>query len=421
MKKKLNVMNQRLKVLEWIILIVFLILMYFLINIIFIKKSFYQEDELIAVDAEVEAAPVEPDIPEKNQKAEEPEEEISFADFDGEMTDEEECGEEAEAPAEAAGTKIPEMPPIRRERRDIAPQSESIFAGEEETDGEEITFDLDDEEFEPLETDDSDPSEMAWEKFEPKVERKPPVIGGRDDEAVKLNGRAPRLKSREERPAATGDIRRKPAPVKAARKARTYVPPKVMDPDDMFMDSEDEFDEYDDLDMEYADLPDDEFEYEEDEESSFFFRHIRGIMGFSLLALLAVVCMIYVFSHTGQVALAKMNLAWNPDVYSKVAYEYYESGLYDMSGSFYEKALSRDEDNYNYAISAASAYIYAGNTEKAASMLKKSIAINPAKADPYIYLLSIYPDPATRPWDVSQLLQQGYGRTGDDRLKSVAQ
>ena len=182
----------------------------------------------------------------------------------------------------------------------------------------------------------------------------------------------------------------------------------------------DPFDDFDE--DEYMDLPDDDFEYEDDDvESSFFFRHIRGIMGFSLLGLLAVICMMYMFSETGQVALARMNLAWRPEVYSKVAYTYYENGMYDLSGSYYEKALARDTDNYNYAISAASAYIYGEETEKAAGMLKKCINIDPARAEPYIYLMNIYPDPASRPWDVSQLLQQGYGRTGDDRLKAVAQ
>jgi len=379
------------------------------------------DDEIDAVSVNAMAASDEPDLPGKDPEVEEMDEEVSFAEPDVEMPAEETDAEEEEAPVETIGMKVPEMPPIQRERQEITLQAESLFDDAEDEDEEEITFDEDAETFEPLETDDSDPHEMTWEKFEPKVERRPPVISGRDDEAVRLNGRAPQLKTGAERTKAGGDARRRSVQAKTARQAKTYVPPKMMDPDDMFMDSEDEFDEYDDLDMEYSDIPDGEFEYEDDEESSFFFKHIRGIMGLSLLGLLAIVCMIYVFSNTGQVALAKMNLAWNPDIYSKVAYEYYESGLYDMSGSFYEKALSRDDDNYSYAISAASAYIYAGNTEKAASMLKKSIAINPAKAEPYIYLMNIYPDPATRPWDVSQLLQQGYGRTGDDRLKSVAQ
>ena len=42
--------------------------------------------------------------------------------------------------------------------------------------------------------------------------------------------------------------------------------------------------------------------------------------------------------------------------------------------------------------------------------------IDPAKLEPYIYLLKLYPDAASRPWDVTQLLQQGYQRTGDTRL-----
>ena len=340
------------------------------------------------------------------KQEEKPEEELRFEeDDDGiQFADREEEPEEEEAP-------VPEMPPIKRERKEELSFSDLPDSGDRQN--------AEEEEFVPLDIDLSDePEEMNWEKLEPKVERKPPVISHRDEDAVRLNGRAPQLGERNRRPAET-DSKRRPVADKQSRAAQTFVPSKVQVPDDLFMDEEDPYDEFDDV--EYADLPDDDFEYEDEEESNFFLRHIRGIMGLSLLLLLAIVCMIYVFSETGQTALAKMNLAWNPEVYSKVAYEYYESGLYDMSGSFYEKALARDEDNYNYAISAASAYIYADDTDRAASMLKKSISLDPSKAEPYIYLLNIYPDAAERPWDVSQLLQQGYGRTGDDRLKSIAQ
>ena len=36
--------------------------------------------------------------------------------------------------------------------------------------------------------------------------------------------------------------------------------------------------------------------------------------------------------------------------------------------------------------------------------------------EPYLYLLSSYPDEADRPLDVTKLLLQGYQQTGDDRL-----
>ena len=322
---------------------------------------------------------------------------------------------EDEAAKEMAAEPAPE--PVREDTSGST--ADALFTASLETEAAEEDIPVVDieEVFVPLAVADDKVEAPEWEKIEPVVERRPPVMRSRDENAVRLDGHAPRMKSKQERAAEGKKASRDPKP-QQARAARTYVPSKPMDPDDMFMDAPDPFDEFED--MEFEDLPDDDFEYEDDVEGSFVLRHIRGIMGFSLMALLALVCLIYVSSQTGQAALAKLNLAWKPEVYSKVAYEYYENGLYEMSGSFYEKALARDTDNYNYAISAASAYIYGEETEKAASMLKKSIAIDPSRPEPYIYLLNIYPDAASRPWDVTQLLQQGYGRTGDDRLKSVA-
>jgi hypothetical protein len=49
-------------------------------------------------------------------------------------------------------------------------------------------------------------------------------------------------------------------------------------------------------------------------------------------------------------------------------------------------------------------------------MLKKCVEINPTLLEPCIYLLKLYPDAAQRPWDITQLLQQGYQQTGDSRL-----
>lgn len=381
-------------------------------------EFFDEDDEVSAVEksAEVENRPAE--SMEQSVQREEivPDEQEELVLFEEESVQPQET-ETVMLREEAV--PVPEMPPIKRDRKDENETVVSVFDEPEKTEtfDEEISFDEDEVEFVPLQLDESDDTdEMTWEKFEPKVERRPPIIDNLDEDALILNGRAPQLRGREEQAAARGEaqVRRR-----TEKPVRTFVPAKAMDPDDMFMDAEDPYDEFED--MEYADIPEGDFEFEDDVESNFVLRHIRGIMGFSLLVLLALVCMIYVFSETGQVALAKMNLAWNPEVYSKVAYDYYGSGLYEMSGSFYEKALARDEDNYNYALSAASAYIYAENTDKASGMLKKCISLDPTRPEPYIYLLNIYPDTANRPWDVSQLLQKAYANTGDDRLKSFAQ
>ena len=62
------------------------------------------------------------------------------------------------------------------------------------------------------------------------------------------------------------------------------------------------------------------------------------------------------------------------------------------------------------------AYLRGRDTDKAAAMLKRCAEISPMLLEPYIYLLNLYPDAAQRPWDITQLLQQGYQQTGDARL-----
>ena len=115
-------------------------------------------------------------------------------------------------------------------------------------------------------------------------------------------------------------------------------------------------------------------------------------------------------------ALARANLAWRKDIYSAIGYQYYQDAQYDQAGLYYERALSRDPGNYSYASSAAMAYVTGGNTNKAAAMLKKCVEIDPDRVEPYVYLLNLYPEAASRPWDVTQLIRDGYVKTGDGRL-----
>lgn len=377
-----------------------------------------REDDGCLMENEIKA-PVEVEVKETKTESQP----APAEGMDASMKEDEEnmiFSDEMDAPAPGAW-KTPEMPPIQHENRTI--ESLSLFddAAEEDEEAPEEALSFEPEreavfEFTPLELEPEAHFEK-WQKRTPEIERKPPTMQRQAGEGPRLEGHAPKMA----RPKPVNGPRQASGRPQANRPVRTYVPEKAVNPDDLFMDAGDPYDDYDDEDIRYADDSEDAFIYEDEESPSFLLRHIRGVMGLSLTALLAIVCLIYVCSSTGQEALAKMNLAWNPEVYSRIAYEYYEDGLYDMSGSFYEKALSRDPDNYSYAISAASAYIYGENTDKAASMLKKSISLDATRVEPYIYLMSLYPDGATRPWDVSQILQQGYGMTGDERLKSVAQ
>ena len=271
------------------------------------------------------------------------------------------------------------------------------------------------EDFEPLHLEINIPEPQWKKKEEPQSRRQPPVLDGREGRTVSLKGRAPRLENN------SSSRTHKAADGQRRRPSNTYVPPRTPDLDDMFMDDADEYDAYDDYDDYGGGYGSDRSGYEYDDalEGSFFMRHIRGIIGVSLLAVLALIFTVYAFSEAGQTALAQFNLAWNAETYSRIGYDYYQSGQYDAAGSYYEKALARDPDSYAYASSAAMAYVTGENTDKAAMMLKKCIEINPAMVEPYIYLLNLYPDSASRPWDVTQLLQQGYQQTGDERLRDI--
>lgn len=247
--------------------------------------------------------------------------------------------------------------------------------------------------------------EIARKKEEAAPEKKAPDMRG-DFEPVRLDGTAPKLEA---------DIEgAKPIREKPHKSANTLVPPKQMDPNDIFMDGGD--DDYDEFDAPSGKAKDEEFVYEDADEGSFFMRHIRGIVGLALFVILLLMFVIFAFSKSGQLSLARINLAWSTDAYSQLGYENYQAENFTQAGLFYERALQREPDNYNFASSAAMAYVSAKDTDKAAAMLKRCAEIRPELLEPYIYLLNLYPDAAQRPWDVTQLLQQGYERTGDARL-----
>lgn len=204
-----------------------------------------------------------------------------------------------------------------------------------------------------------------------------------------------------------------------SRSANTYIPVKDMDLDDIFMDGGDADDAYD-MDDGYDDSYggyEDDFDYEEPESGSFFQRHIRGIVALILMLILLVVCAAWAFSPRGQRVLAQVNLAWSAEAYADLGYEAYQKDSDLLAARYYEKALNREPDNYEYAHSAMVAYYEADKLESAAAMLKKCVDLDPDNPEPYEELLILYPDPETRPWDVSELVRMGYQRTGADSLK----
>lgn len=214
------------------------------------------------------------------------------------------------------------------------------------------------------------------------------------------------------------DRRRVDAP--ARRNVNTFVPVRDVDPDNMFMDELDGDDEDDyDLDDEpvrrsrYRD----EFEYEEPEHGSFFQRHIRGIVGLILMLILAIIFAVWMFSPKGQLALARVNLAWKAQPYATLGHEAYQMDSDLLAAKYFEKAYSRDNSNYEYAHSAMVAYYEAEEIESAAAMLKKCVEMAPDNPEPYQEMLILYPDAEGRPWEITELIRLGYQRTGHEALK----
>jgi len=216
---------------------------------------------------------------------------------------------------------------------------------------------------------------------------------------VKLQGRVPNLVG-VQNPESGASGRRNPA------KAQL----REFNPEDMFLDGGDAYDE-DEVDETFA-------PYEEPERGSFFVRHMRGVVTFSLFAVVVLIVAAWLFSDAGQTSLARANLAWDPDVYAELAREAYSAEQYALCGSYYERALEREPESFHYANSAGIAYYYANDKERSLEMAKQAISLDPTRFEGYQLLLYLYPDVNTRPWDVSTLLQQGYRLTGREELKA---
>lgn len=267
------------------------------------------------------------------------------------------------------------------------------------------------EDFAPLAFEESAPCDDSWreevvrKKQAAQPQRKAPDMRANAKDSLHLDGAAPKLEAEIGGAKAVGSKSKKPH-----KSANTLVPPKQMDPDDIFMDGGSDYDE----DVKAA--FDEAFTFEEPDEDSFFMRHMRGVVGLTLFVILLLLIVIFALSRPGQLTLARVNLAWSKEAYMQLGNASYNAEQYAQAGQYYERALKRDPNNYDYASSAALAYKEAGNTEKAAEMFKRCAAIRPDSKEPYIYLLNLYPYAAQRPWEITQLIQQGYERTHDESL-----
>lgn len=197
-------------------------------------------------------------------------------------------------------------------------------------------------------------------------------------------------------------------PADPERKAKSMVSMRNFDPNDIFMDGSD----YDDEDD--AEEYEEHFEYEEPEQGSFLIRHIRGFVALSLFFVMLAVIAGWTISDSGQLSLAQVNLAWRASAYERLGYDAYQNGKYVLSGNYYEKALAKDADNFGYAYSAGVAYYAANDIDDSAQMGKRAIQIDKSRSEAYELLLRLYPDASERPWEITELIQQGYRETGNE-------
>ena len=203
----------------------------------------------------------------------------------------------------------------------------------------------------------------------------------------------------------------KPRAATGARRVYTVVPQRELDPDNLFLEDEAE-DDLADFVSEYFD----DYRYEEPTKQNFFLRHIRGVVCLTLLAIVTLIVGYWLLYGSGQRVLGQLYISSDPATYITLGDEANEAQNYETAGAYYLKALSLDPTDRNCAINAANAYIRAGNSGGAAEALEYLIAINPDDLAPYVTLKQLYPDAASRPQRLTQLLQQGYERTGEESL-----
>ena len=212
----------------------------------------------------------------------------------------------------------------------------------------------------------------------------------------------------------TPDLNRRPSTRKASdrpRKPSTYVPRKEpSNPDDLFLD-----DEFEDAVRKRPRRSGSD--YEDQPKGDFLYRHIRGIVSLALMLMLVVIIAMWAFSNSGQRVLARFGASNKPGIYAELGREAYDQSAFSAAGRWYEQALARDPDNYNYAYSAGVCYYEAQNAGKAETFFRQAIALRPDDANAYLYLRALYANANALPQDVAALLQQGYERTGNEQLR----
>ena len=202
-------------------------------------------------------------------------------------------------------------------------------------------------------------------------------------------------------------------------RASTIIPKRndTMDPDDFFAVRGQVLPEYDERDEErpvHRGRRGDEFE--DSAPQSFAVRHMRGIVTLALMAVTAVIVLVWANTSSAQQTLARMDMAWKAEAYAQLGQEYYAAGDLSAAGYYYSRALERDDSNANYAIAAANAYIEGGYTSNALEALRECISLMPENADLYVMLMDLQSGYENMSEADRQLVDRGYALTSDDRL-----
>ena len=182
---------------------------------------------------------------------------------------------------------------------------------------------------------------------------------------------------------------------------------------DMFLSGEEDFDS----DPVHRSVWENDWDYEEPESPSFLVRHVRGLVGTALTAMLVLILFIWACTGTGQRTLAGINLAWTSGAYAELGRDAFEDGSFKTAARYYEKAFEKDSTDYVLAYNAGVCYEKYGDKERAEQFYILAIQADPSQLNPYVALRNLYPDLSVMTQEVRNLIDQGYLKTGDGRLK----
>lgn len=150
---------------------------------------------------------------------------------------------------------------------------------------------------------------------------------------------------------------------------------------------------------------------------SYLEQNLRGLVGIGMtLATLLLLAAWLFLMPSGRQMMARFGLSDDPAAYAAIAKNAYQAENYGTAAQNYYQALLLDDDNYDYALMTAECYRLSESVGQASTALTMAIGIDASDVRAYRLLQQLYPDAATRPTAVTELLRQGATLTGDQSL-----